>query len=125
MAASRIIGSDPSARKLPAPPPAIVALLAASGKVRRPTQWPVISNPDKPPPSPERIDADASVLGEAIRIVVRTWRARMPGLLEKMPHDVLSERNRPPVFPVAQYVARGIVHGAELADQFPIGGPER
>jgi len=38
--------------------------------------------------SPARLDATTSARGEAIRSVVRAYRARIPELLDKLPHDI-------------------------------------
>jgi hypothetical protein len=88
MAALRIVEADPSARKFPPPPAAVAAVLAASGKIRKTTQVPVVVAAEPTSPPPPRIDAAASAGGEAIRAVVRTWRARLPELQETLPHDL-------------------------------------
>jgi hypothetical protein len=85
MAALRVIEADPTAKKLPAPPPAVAALLAACGKIRKTMQLPVVV-PDAA--RVEHIDTRDSEIGRVIRAVVRAWRARIPDLLEKLPHDL-------------------------------------
>jgi hypothetical protein len=203
MAALRVVAADPTARKLPPPPPAVAALLAACGKVRKTTQLPIVVGPAPgETAASEAIGAASSSVGEAIRAVVRDYRARIPELLEALPHDLphqadrsaelstlspsgprkpaLEEAFRPLGYdckggsgtfmlrrrtptnltveldldvgtwsnsltafyrvqglvdgqgfkatlnlPVSRQAARGVVHGAELAAQFPIGGPGR
>jgi hypothetical protein len=208
LSAMRIIEGDPSAKKLPPPPANIAQLLAACGKVRKTVQVPMqIAAPPVAAAAasePARATAAASEKGEAIRAVVRTYRARLPALLDRLPHDIPQQETEPaplsaaglptsgpkkPVLveafaplgydckggtgtftlrrrtpgnltvkldldvgtwshsimafmkvegmidgqgfkatlnlPVSPSAVRGVVHGAEIAGQFPIGGPER
>jgi len=95
MAALRIVEADPSSKKFPAPPAAVSALLAACGKVRKTTQLPVVVGPATPQSlAIERIDAESSEVGQAIRSVVRAYRDRIPELLETLPHDLPPEPPR-------------------------------
>jgi hypothetical protein len=210
MAALRIVEGDPSAKKLPPPPASIAALLAACGKARKTVQVPMMiaTHPTAPatsgPGAPARPVVAPSEKSEAIRAVVRAYRARIPELLERLPHDMPHHETEPAPLaaaglptagpkkpelvraftplgydckgntgtftlkrrtsghhtvrltldvgtwshsitafmkvegmidgqgfkatlslPVSRSAARGVVHGVDMAGQFPIGGPAR
>ena len=210
MAALRIVEGDPSAKKLPAPPTNIAALFAACGKARKTVQVPMMIALQPPAPTTSepagapRPAAPVSEKSEAIRSVVRAYRARISELLERLPHDIPHYETEPAPLsaaglptsgpkkpeleraftplgydckggtgtftlkrrtpghhtvkldldvgtwsnsitafmkvegmidgqgfkatlslPVSRNGPRGVVHGVEMAGQFPIGGPER
>jgi hypothetical protein len=87
VAAMRVVEADPAARKLPPPPAPVAAVFAACGKARKTVQVPMAIATTTPQPG-DSAGLDASETGEAIRSVVRAYRARLPDLLEKLPHDL-------------------------------------
>jgi hypothetical protein len=100
VAAMRIVEADPAEKKLPAPPPEIATLFAACGKVRKTVQIPMVAAQ-----APEQSDSTAQTGGlkkrEAIRSVVREYRAKIPEMLEILPHDLpdrLGEAGTQPAF---------------------------
>jgi hypothetical protein len=98
VAAMRIIEADPTVKKLPAPPPEIATLFAACGKVRKTVQIPMLA---AAPQSDPAAQAGALEKREAIRSVVREYRAKIPELLEILPHDLpdrLGEAGTQPAF---------------------------
>jgi hypothetical protein len=89
LAALRVVEADPSAKKLPPPPPAVASLFAAVGKVRKTIQLPLVIAPaGAEPASVAPGGVVGSETGEAIRAVVRAHRAKLPELLERLPHDL-------------------------------------
>lgn len=89
LAALRIVEADPKAKKLPDAPPNVAAVLAASGKVRKTVQVPMVVAPTMAEPAAVPMSSAAqSNMGEAIRDVVRAYRAKMTALLETLPHDL-------------------------------------
>jgi hypothetical protein len=87
VAAMRVVEADPAAKKLPPPPAPVAAVFAACGKARKTIQVPVAIAPVTPQPD-AGARAGASATGEAIRAVVRSYRAKLPELIERLPHDV-------------------------------------
>jgi hypothetical protein len=87
MAAMRVVEADPAAKRLPPPPAPIAAVFAACGKSRKTVQVPIASVAATPQPA-GAARLDASETSEAIRSVVGGYRARIPELLEKLPHDL-------------------------------------
>jgi hypothetical protein len=100
VAAMRIVDANPAEKKLPAPPPEVATLFAGCGKVRKTVQVPM-SFP-QPAVQPETAaKAGTSEESEAIRSVVREYRATIPSLLESLPHDLpdrLGAAGTPPAF---------------------------
>jgi hypothetical protein len=98
LAALRVIEGDPSSKNLPAPPANVALLFAACGKVRKTMQVPlVIAEPATEPGSDMPRGMVATETGEAIRAVVRAYRAKMPELLQTLPHDLpLKVEDTPP-----------------------------
>jgi hypothetical protein len=89
LSALRIVAADPAAKKLPPPPASVASVFAACGKVRKTIQVPLAIAPPAPQPSDIlRLDTPVSATGEAIRSVVRTYRARTTEFLEQLPHDL-------------------------------------
>jgi hypothetical protein len=88
IAALRIVEADPSAKKLPPPPPEVASVFAACGKVRKTIQLPLVIGPVSAPESVAPSGVVGSQAGEAIQSVVRAYRARMPELLDALPHDL-------------------------------------
>jgi hypothetical protein len=92
LAAMRMIEADPAAKKLPAPPDAVATVLAACGKVRKTRQVPLIAASIQPQSTPlqKSFDAAAPEIAEALRAVVRDYRARMNEVVERagLPHDL-------------------------------------
>ncbi len=89
LAALRVVEADPSAKKLPAPPAMVAAVFAACGKVRKTIQLPLVIAPAaSQPESAAARGVAASEIGEAIRSVVRAYRARMADLVDTLPHDL-------------------------------------
>jgi len=99
LGALRLVEADPSAKKLPAPPAQVAALFAACGKVRKTMQVPFASAPaaaQAPGFTAAAREARSAAprgvagteTGEAIRAVVRAYRARMSEFLERLPHDL-------------------------------------
>ncbi|QOZ34178.1 hypothetical protein [Bradyrhizobium sp. CCBAU 53421] len=88
LAALRIVEADPQAKKLPAPPADIAALLSACGKVRKTVQVPMVTAPAAPAAAAAPSGGLAPEMDEAIRTVVRAHRARMTALLDSLPHDL-------------------------------------
>ncbi|MGA2759191.1 MAG: hypothetical protein ABSF08_02570 [Candidatus Cybelea sp.] len=100
VAAMRIVEADPLEKELPAPPPEIAALFAACGKVRKTVQIPMAVSQTQVP-SEATAQADGSEKRQAVRSVVREYRAKIPELLESLPHDLpdrLGEAGSPPAF---------------------------
>lgn len=101
VAAMRIVEANPAEKKLPAPPPEVATLFAACGKVRKTVQIPM-TFAQPPTVQPEAAaKAGTSEKGEAIRSVVREYRAKIPELLGILPHDLpdrLGEAGTPPPF---------------------------
>jgi hypothetical protein len=97
-----MVEGDPSAKKLPPQPANIAALFAACGKARKTVQVPVqIGAPPQAaaagepavPASP--LAAAPSHRSEAIRSVIHAYRARIPELLEGLPHDIPHRETEP------------------------------
>lgn len=84
IAAMRVVDADPAAKKLPAPPAAVAAVLTACGKPRKTVQVPI----GVAPPRAAAPDARMADVGRAIRDVVGDYRARVPERLETLPHDI-------------------------------------
>lgn len=76
VAAMRIVEADPAEKRLAAPPPPVAAVYAACGKVRKTIQVPLSA------PAAGAFDA-----------VVAKYRAAMPEILARLPHDL------PPIQP--------------------------
>jgi hypothetical protein len=87
--AMRIISAPAVGKKLPAPPPAIAACLAACGKIRKTIQFPIADTAQP--------DFKTSEAGAPILAVVRAWRARLPELARAMPHHVPHQPDSPPL----------------------------
>jgi hypothetical protein len=87
VSALTLVEADPAARKLPAVPESITAVLAACGKVKKTVQMPVVVVPTAQGPS---IDTVAPEKAAAIRAVVQDYRTRMSEILEgaNLPHDL-------------------------------------
>ncbi|UGA47249.1 hypothetical protein HU230_0014865 [Bradyrhizobium quebecense] len=87
LAALRIVEADPQAKKLPAPPADLATLLSACGKVRKTIQVPMVATPAATAAavSPGGLTPD---MDDAIRTVVRGYRAKMTELLDTLPHDL-------------------------------------
>jgi len=100
VAAMRIVDANPAEKKLPAPPPEVATLFAACGKVRKTVQVPMsFAQPAVQPETAAK--AGTSEKSEAIRSVVREYRAKIPSLLESLPHDLpdrLGAAGTPPAF---------------------------
>jgi hypothetical protein len=87
--AMRVVEADPAAKKLPAPPENVAAVLAACGKARKTIQMPLVLPPAGA--TPELIvpvGVVAKETAEAIQAVVRAYRAKMTELLETLPNDL-------------------------------------
>ena len=92
LSALTIVEAAPGGRKLPAPPPAIAAILAACGKARKTMQV--------PPPEPVAVrsagEAPVAVPGPspevqtAVRAIVTDFRMRLEETLDRarLPHDL-------------------------------------
>jgi hypothetical protein len=93
LSALRIVEADPRAKKLPASPVNVASVYTACGKVRRTIQLPLVTaQPGAPSGSvASPPDFAGSETGEAIRSLVRTYRASLPELLETLPHDLPHE----------------------------------
>ncbi|NEU96694.1 hypothetical protein [Bradyrhizobium uaiense] len=88
LAALRIVEADPEAKKLPAPPAEIAALLAACGKVRKTVQVPMVTAPAAAVAAAGPAGGLPPEMDQAIRTVVRACRAGMSELLNTLPHDL-------------------------------------
>jgi hypothetical protein len=100
VAAMRIVQADPAEKNLPAPSPEIATLFAACGNVRKTVQIPMVAA-QAPEQSGPTAKAGGSEKREAIRSVVREYRAKIPGMLEMLPHDLpdlLGEAGTHPAF---------------------------
>ncbi len=89
MAALRIVAADAAAKKLPAPPAHVAALLAACGKTRKTIQVPVVvgaAAPEAEQSGPA--DLKSTDTGQALLAVLRAHRARLGELAETLPHDL-------------------------------------
>ncbi len=82
-----MVETDPAARKLPALPEPIAAVLAACGKVKKTIQAPLIPVPAAQRPS---IDTASPEKAAAIRAVVRDYRARTDEIVDRanLPNDL-------------------------------------
>ncbi|HEY2446397.1 MAG TPA: hypothetical protein VGI20_11740 [Rhizomicrobium sp.] len=91
LSAMRIVEADPAAKKLAPLPPAVASVFAACGKVRKTIQLPTMFSPQAPqapqPPDAATI-SPSSATGEAVRSIVRAWRARIGEYVERLPHDL-------------------------------------
>jgi hypothetical protein len=87
VSALTIVEADPSARKLPALPESIAAVLAACGKMKKTIQAPLVMGPVAQRPS---IDTASPEKAAAIRAVVQDYRTRMSEILDRanLPHDL-------------------------------------
>jgi hypothetical protein len=87
VSALTIVEADPSARKLPALPESIAAVLAACGKVKKTIQAPLVAVPMAQRPS---IDTASPEKAAAIRAVVQDYRTRTLEILDRanLPHDL-------------------------------------
>jgi hypothetical protein len=96
MGALRIVEVDGAAKNLPPPPEPVVRLYATCGKVRKTTQLPFAVGQASPLPtmSPQD-DALSTPAGEAIRAVVQRYRAKLPQLVEALPHDLSPDAPSP------------------------------
>ncbi|MFZ0678768.1 hypothetical protein [Candidatus Binatus sp.] len=96
-----MVEADPSARKLPALPESIAAVLAACGKVKKTIQAPLVAVPMAQRPS---IDTASPEKAAAIRAVVHDYRTRTDEILDRanLPHDLP---------PNSEAVAPGVMSG--------------
>ena len=87
VSALTLVEADPGARKLPAMPESIAAVLAACGKVKKTIQMPIVMAPTAQRPSIETVSPEKAA---AIRAVVQDYRARMSEILDRAnpPHDL-------------------------------------
>ena len=87
VSALTLVEADPSARKLPALPESIAAVLASCGKVKKTIQAPLGVGPAAQRPS---IDAASPEKAAAIRAVVQDYRTRTSEILDRanLPHDL-------------------------------------
>jgi hypothetical protein len=100
IAAMRVVEANPLEKKLPAPPAEVATLFAACGKVRKTVQMPM-ALAEASVQSAATTQTDRLEKREAIRSVVREYRAKIPELLEILPHDLpdrLGEAGTPPAF---------------------------
>ena len=100
IAAMRVVEANPLEKKLPAPPAEVATLFAACGKVRKTVQMPM-GLAEASVQSAATTQTDGLEKREAIRSVVREYRAKIPELLEILPHDLpdrLREAGTPPAF---------------------------
>ena len=96
LSACTVIEAEPSARKLPALPPAVAVVLAACGKAKRTVQAPLPGEAERAQAIPVRLPSGtlmASANPEAARAVkpvVADYRARMTEIMERaaLPHDL-------------------------------------
>src|SRR5262249_21137879 len=88
LAALRVVEGDSSAKKLPAVPTNVAAILTACGRVRKTIQLPLAIERAGPPGVAPPAGTAESEIGEAIRSVVRAYRAKLSDLLETLPHDL-------------------------------------
>ena len=102
MGALRVVDADPAAKKLPTLPEKVASLFASCGKVRRTMQVPLaVAAPKIEATRQAPTGVLATPTGEAIQSVVRAYRARMPELLEALPHDLPPRAERVPVSPTS------------------------
>ena len=102
MGALRVVDADPAAKKLPTLPEKVASLFASCGKVRRTMQVPLaVAEPKIEAERQAPTGVLATPTGEAIQAVVRTYRARMPELLETLPHDLPPRPETVPVSPTS------------------------
>ena len=108
VAAMRVVEANPLEKKLPAPPAEVATLFAACGKVRKTVQMPM-ALAEASVQSAAATQTDRLEKREAIRSVVREYRAKIPGMLEMLPHDLpdlLGEAGTHPAFETSGSMAR-------------------
>ena len=89
LSALRIVEADPAAKKLPAPPENVAAVLAACGKARKAIQLPLVTPPSGTERSRAAVPAPpVSETSDQMRAVLQAYRAKMTELLETLPHDL-------------------------------------
>ena len=111
LAALRVVEADPAAKKLPAPPEHVASVFAGCGKVRRMIQVPLILTQPKVEAEGEGATGVlATPAGQAIQAVVRAYRAKLPELLEAMPHDLPVRVEKEPI---------------SSASGLPVSGPKK
>src|SRR5579862_1259426 len=100
-----MVEADPAARKLPALPESIAAVLAACGKVKKTIQAPLIPVPVAQRPS---IDSASPEKAAAIRAVLNDYRTRTSEILDRanLPHDLP---------PNSEAIALGVKSGSKKA----------
>jgi hypothetical protein len=91
LSALTIVDAEGAAKKLPALPDAVGAVLAACGKVKKTVQIPLVVDAA---PNPLRPSVP-SAREEAIRAVVHDFRARMAEIVDRarLPHDLPSNQD--------------------------------
>jgi hypothetical protein len=87
VSALTVVEADPNARKLPALPESIAAVLAACGKVKKTIQAPLAVGAAAPRPS---LDTASPEKAAAIRAIVNDYRTRTSEMLDRanLPHDL-------------------------------------
>jgi hypothetical protein len=87
VSALTVVEADPSAKKLPKPPDAIMTLLAACGKVKKTIQMPI---PTSAGPWVRSFDEAAPEVAPKIRALVQDYRARILEVVDRagLPHDL-------------------------------------
>jgi hypothetical protein len=89
LAAMTIVDADPASKKLPSPPEAVAAVLAACGKIKSTVQVPfeVAGSASGNAPTAAAPDPEAA---RAVKEVVLDYRARFEEILERaaLPHDL-------------------------------------
>lgn len=122
LAALRIIEADPSAKKLPTPPADAASVLAGCGKVRKTIQLPLVIAPvGTEPGAIARRGVVGSKTGEAIQSVVSAYRAKMPELLEALPHDLPHQVEDAPATTVSGIPTSGPKRPALVGAFAPLG----
>jgi hypothetical protein len=86
LSALTVVDADAGSKKLPPPPEAVAALIAACGKARRTVQVPL--TPAAPQSQPSTASASPAV--SAVRAIVADYRARLKEIVERaaLPHDL-------------------------------------
>jgi hypothetical protein len=104
LSAITVVDAPTVGKKLPPPPAAVAAVLAALGKPRKTTQVP-IAEPTAPGPQvPVRLPSGVAVASPdpaaalAVKPIVADYRARLKDIVERaaLPHDLPSPSGRQP-----------------------------
>ncbi len=97
LSALRIVEADPSLKRLPAPSANVATVFAACGNVRKTKQMPLaLGEPMQGRGDDTPRGIVATPAGEAMLAAVRAYRAKMPELLAKLPHDLPLQLEEPP-----------------------------